>query len=84
MTKLSVLAGLLAVVWAAEVSAATCERVIQVGSWNIQWLGNAKAGGRKPQKPQAIRRSSKCKATANPIIDHPDWVQRVAVAKGLD
>lgn len=31
-----------------------CERTVTVGSWNIQWLGNAKAGKRKPQKAEDI------------------------------
>lgn len=31
-----------------------CDKVVYVGSWNIQWLGNAKAGKRKPQKPADI------------------------------
>lgn len=31
-----------------------CEKVIQVGSWNIQWLGNAKEGKRNAQTPQDI------------------------------
>lgn len=33
---------------------AQCERVIYVGAWNIQWLGNAKAGKRKPQDPKDV------------------------------
>lgn len=32
----------------------TCERFVGVGSWNIQWLGNAKDGKRKPQKAEDI------------------------------
>ena len=31
-----------------------CERVIHVGAWNIQWLGNATAGKRTPQAPQDV------------------------------
>jgi len=31
-----------------------CERVLYVGSWNIQWLGNAVAGKRAPQNPSEL------------------------------
>lgn len=46
----AVLAAVLVVassVWAQPVP--QCKRVVNVGSWNIQWLGNAKAGKRKAQ-----------------------------------
>jgi endonuclease/exonuclease/phosphatase family metal-dependent hydrolase len=32
----------------------TCDQVLFIGAWNVQWLGNAKAGKRKPQKPEDI------------------------------
>lgn len=35
-------------------TAAQCESIVNVGSWNIQWLGNAKAGKRKPQDPNDV------------------------------
>ncbi|MEY4766706.1 MAG: hypothetical protein RI907_3379 [Pseudomonadota bacterium] len=31
-----------------------CHHLLTVGAWNIQWLGNAKAGHRKPQQPADI------------------------------
>ena len=33
---------------------AACEKFINIGAWNVQWLGNAKGGGRKPQDPKDI------------------------------
>lgn len=35
--------------WATAAPAQSCEQVLHVGSWNIQWLGNPKAGKRQPQ-----------------------------------
>lgn len=31
-----------------------CVRILQIGAWNIQWLGNPKAGKRAEQKPEDI------------------------------
>lgn len=39
---------------ASAQTTAQCERIVNVGSWNIQWLGNAKAGKRQPQDPGDI------------------------------
>lgn len=39
---------------ASAQTAAQCESIVNVGSWNIQWLGNAKAGKRKPQYPNDV------------------------------
>ncbi len=38
----------------SSVYAQQCERIIQIGAWNIQWLGNAKEGKRQAQSPQDI------------------------------
>jgi predicted extracellular nuclease len=31
-----------------------CHQLLTLGAWNLQWLGNAKAGHRKPQQPEDI------------------------------
>jgi hypothetical protein len=38
----------------AKVKAETCSDILYIGSWNIQWLGNAKEGKRQPQSPDDI------------------------------
>lgn len=38
--------------WAAH--AADCPQRLALGAWNLQWLGNAEAGRRKPQAPDDI------------------------------
>ncbi len=35
-------------------AAAPCHHLLTVGAWNLQWLGNAQAGRRKPQSPDDI------------------------------
>ena len=49
-----VLAAALLAATASFAQGNTCERVIQAGAWNIQWLGNPTAGGRKAQAPEDI------------------------------
>jgi hypothetical protein len=38
----------------ASISAPQCERILHVGAWNIEWLGNPVAGKRNEQKPEDI------------------------------
>ncbi len=35
-------------------AATPCHHLLAVGAWNLQWLGNAKAGHRKPQQPDDV------------------------------
>lgn len=35
-------------------AAQSCQRIVQVGAWNIQWLGNAKEGKRQAQAPEDL------------------------------
>ncbi|MGN6660059.1 MAG: hypothetical protein ACTHKN_13835 [Achromobacter mucicolens] len=35
-------------------AAPLCDQIVQVGAWNIEWLGNAKDGKRKAQKSEDI------------------------------
>jgi predicted extracellular nuclease len=35
-------------------AAPACDHLLPIGAWNLQWLGNAKAGHRKPQAPEDI------------------------------
>lgn len=41
-------------IWATSASAQTCEQVLYVGAWNIQWLGNPKTGKRPAQAAQDV------------------------------
>lgn len=64
-----IVAGLAAVLLPAlQAGAATpqCEQVLQVGAWNIEWLGNSAVGKRQEQKPEDI--AAYIKVTAVDIL----------------
>jgi hypothetical protein len=49
MRRLIVSSLLLAVCCSSVSGAPNCQSIVQIGAWNIQWLGNAAEGKRQPQ-----------------------------------